>query len=105
MRLKKGDLVEVLTGKDKGKQAVVLSVDPAKQKAIVDGVKIVKKHVKPNPNKQEKGGIKSIEAPIHCSNLMHVNPTTKKRERLRIKLADNGKNVRYFQSDDTVLES
>ncbi len=105
MRIKKGDLVEVLAGKDKGKQANVLRVLPANNRAIVEGVNIIKKHVKPNPQKNEKGGIKSMEASINCSNLMHVNPTSKKKEKVRIRLNEDGKKVRYFKSDETVLES
>lgn len=103
MKIKKGDLVEVLTGKDKGKQSTVLKVDPSCGKITVKGVNVVKKHVKPNPNKDEKGGIIPREMSIHSSNLMHVNPSTNKKERLRIKFAEDGKKIRYFQSDDTVL--
>jgi len=69
LNVKKGDRVVILSGKDKGKEGVVLEADPKATKVLVEGVNIAKKHVRPSPQ-DPKGGIKSIERPIHASNVM-----------------------------------
>ena len=92
LHIKKGDLVVVIAGEDKGKEGKVLSVDPEKQRAIVENVNIVSKHSKPsaaNPN----GGIIKKEAPIHISNLNLKDPMTGAATRVAIKEVD-GKKVR-----------
>ena len=91
-RIKKGDTVYVNAGNDKGKTGKVLSVDPAKQRVIVEGVNMVSKHTKPNA-KQPQGGIIKQEAPIHVSNVNLIDPKSGKPTRVGFKVED-GKKVR-----------
>lgn len=104
-RIKKGDKVVVLTGKSKGGTGIVTLVK--ENRVIVAGQNMVKKHVKPNPNVQEQGGIKEIEASIHVSNVALVNPKTNKADRVGFKFVDSdGKSVkhRYFKSDGELVD-
>lgn len=105
-RIKKGDTVIVLTGKSKGGTGRVTLVNG--DKVIVEGQNIVKKHVKPNPNIQEQGGIKEMAAPIHISNVALVNPSTEKADRVGFKFVDSedGAQVkkRYFKSDGELVD-
>ena len=78
LHVKKGDKVVVLTGRDKGKQGTVLEAFPKKDRVIVDGVNIVKKHQKPRPPAEPEGGIKEIPAPIHVSNVKKIEKKGKK---------------------------
>ena len=94
LHIKKGDTVQVLTGNSKGRKGKVLEVIRAKDRAIVEGVNIVKNHTKPNA-KYPQGGIIDQEAPIHISNLMLVDPKTDKPTRTGRRLNDEGKLVRY----------
>lgn len=75
MHVKKGDKVKVITGKDKGKTGVILASFPGKERVLVEGVNIVKKHTKPN-QENPQGGIMSVEAAIHVSNVMLIDPKT-----------------------------
>jgi large subunit ribosomal protein L24 len=84
MKLKKGDNVVVITGKDKGKQGQVAKVSPATNKVVVTGLNMIKKATKPNQQTGEGGGIISKEAPIHASNVMLVDPKTQKPTRKRV---------------------
>ena len=96
-KIRKGDQVIVLTGRDKGKRGTVsLRVDD--DHLIVDGVNMVKKHVKPNPMKGTTGGVISKTMPIHQSNVAIYNATTAKADRVGIKLLADGKKVRVFKS-------
>ena len=92
LHIKKGDNVFVNAGNDKGKTGKVLSVDPAKDRAVVEGINIVSKHTKPN-SKQPQGGIIKQEAPIHISNLNLIDPQSGKPTRVGIKIED-GKKIR-----------
>jgi large subunit ribosomal protein L24 len=92
--LKKGDSVIVIAGNYKGREGKVLEVIRATEKAIVEGVNMVKKHTKPNA-KHQQGGIVEKEAPIHISNLMNKDPKTGKPTRIGRKLNSEGKLVRY----------
>ena len=94
LHIKKGDTVYVNAGNDKGKTGKVLSVDPAKDRAVVEGVNMVSKHTKPN-TKQPQGGIIKQEAPIHISNLNVVDPKSGKPTRIGRKLNADGKLVRF----------
>ncbi|NMB49821.1 MAG: 50S ribosomal protein L24 [Bacteroidales bacterium] len=94
LHIKKGDIVYVNTGEDKGKTGRVLKVDVAKQRAIVEGVNIVSKHSKPNV-RNPQGGIEKIEAPVHISNLNPIDPKTGKPTRIGRRLNSEGKLVRY----------
>tara|TARA_Y100000589_G_C26996865_1_gene565037 strand:+ start:334 stop:666 length:333 start_codon:yes stop_codon:yes gene_type:complete len=96
-KLKTGDEVLVITGKDKGKKGIV-STRVGGNKVVVDGINIVKKHQKPNPNKNEPGGITSKAMPIHVSNLAIVNPDTGEKDKVVIKIKEDGKRVRVFRS-------
>lgn len=102
LHLKKGDTVKVISGDNKGKTGLVLTVFTEKRKAIVEGVNIVSKHMKPsatNPN----GGIKQIEAPIHISNLMIVDASKGEPTRIGRKLNSEGKLVRYSKKTGEVI--
>ena len=93
LHIKKGDTVYVNAGNDKGKTGKVLSVNPGKDRAIVEGVNMVKKHTKPN-SKQPQGGIVEQEAGIHISNLQLIDPKSGKPTRVGYKMVDD-KKVRY----------
>ena len=94
LHIKKGDMVQVIAGDNKGKQGKVLKVEVSKQRAIVEGVNICKKATKPNAQNPQ-GGIIEQEAPIHISNLMLIDPKSGKPTRVGRKLNDKGKLVRY----------
>lgn len=90
MKIKKGDKVKVLSGKDRGRVAAVLKVMPTKEKIVVEGINVVKKHVKPGTVSKE-GGIVSIEKPISISSVMFYNEKEKKSERVGMKIIDGRK--------------
>ena len=96
-RVRKNDTILVLTGKDKGKQGVVLDVLPKKGKVLVKGVAIVTRHVKAR-SQGEVAGIKKKESYINLSNVMPIDPTTKKPCRINSKVLENGKRVRISNS-------
>jgi large subunit ribosomal protein L24 len=100
-RIRKGDEVVVITGRDKGKRGTVLErVD--ERHLTVEGVNVVKKHVRPNPMKGVSGGIVDKTMPIDISNVMLFNPSTSKGDRVGFKLVD-GKKVRVFRSNGAVV--
>lgn len=101
-RIRKGDDVIVLTGKDKGKRGTVLSI--LGDRVIVENTNLAKKHVKPNPNKGEQGGILDKEMPLHVSNVALYNPTTDKGDRVGFKTLDDGRKVRVFKSNGEVVD-
>ncbi|NPA43940.1 MAG: 50S ribosomal protein L24 [Chlorobi bacterium] len=103
LHIKKGDIVIVNSGNDKGKKGRVLSVNREKNRAIVDGVNLVSKHTKPNA-KYPEGGIIKQEAGIHISNLNVVCPETGKPTRIGRKFNDNGKLVRYSKKSKNQQE-
>ncbi len=94
LHIKKGDTVVVTAGNSKGRQGKVLEVIRDKDRAIVEGVNMMKKHTKPNAENPQ-GGIVEREAPVHISNLMLVDPKSGKATRIGRKIGDNGKLVRY----------
>jgi large subunit ribosomal protein L24 len=102
-KIRKGDDVVVLAGKDKGKRGTVLRV-LAEGRAVVENVNIAKKHVKPNPNKGEQGGIVDREMPIDVSNLGLYNPVMDKADRVGIKTLEDGRKVRFFKSNGEVVD-
>ena len=93
MNIKKGDKVKVLAGKDKGKEGTILHSLPQKQRVVVEKVNIVKKALRPT-QQNPQGGISSVEAPIHVSNVMLVCPSCKQPTRVSNKSDENGKKVR-----------
>lgn len=100
-RIRKGDEVIVISGDDKGKKGTVTAVHD-NGKVLVEGINIVKKHVKPNPMAGLAGGIMEKSLPIQGSNVMLVNPATGKGDRVGFKVVD-GKKVRVFKSDGAVV--
>jgi large subunit ribosomal protein L24 len=103
-RIRKGDQVMVLTGKDKGKRGQVLSVADADH-VVVEGINRVKKHQKPNPYLGHTGGIVEKEMPIHISNVGLFNPATQKADRVGFKLLDDGRKVRVFKSNGEMVDA
>jgi large subunit ribosomal protein L24 len=103
-KLLKGDEVLVIAGKDKGKKGVISS-RVGESHLVVDGINIVKKHQKPNPNNNQPGGIVEKTMPIHLSNVAIYNPDTKKRDRVTIKKSDDGKKIRVFTSSKIQIQS
>ncbi|MBI2967907.1 MAG: 50S ribosomal protein L24 [Bacteroidetes bacterium] len=103
MKIKKNDTVLIITGDDKGQQGRVLKVFPGIQKAIVEGLKMVKKHVKPS-QKYPKGGIISKESPVHISNLMVIDPGTGEPSRIgRRPDEKTGKLIRFAKKSGTAI--
>lgn len=103
-KIRKGDNVVVMTGRDKGKRGVVLSrID--EQLVLVEGVNRVKKHAKPNPMKGQQGGIVEKEMPIQISNIALFNPATQKADRVGIKTLEDGRKVRVFKSNSEVVDA
>ena len=102
-RIRVGDEVTVIAGRDRGKRGRVLGMIGA-ERALVDNVNLVKKHVRPNPNKRETGGIIDKEAPIHLSNLAHFNPRSEKGERISSRVLGDGRKVRCFKSDGEIID-
>nr|VFK55384.1 MAG: LSU ribosomal protein L24P [Candidatus Kentron sp. TUN]VFK57526.1 MAG: LSU ribosomal protein L24P [Candidatus Kentron sp. TUN]VFK61328.1 MAG: LSU ribosomal protein L24P [Candidatus Kentron sp. TUN] len=102
-RIRKGDEVIVLTGKDRGKRGTVLQVS-SDGRFLVEGVNIVKKHMKPNPQKGTGGGIISKEMPIQISNVALYNSAAEKGDRVGFRFLDDGRKVRYFKSTGEVVD-
>ena len=103
-RIKKGDEVIVISGRDKGKRGTVLRrVDG--QHLVVEGVNRVKKHQRPNPMKGQTGGIVEKDMPIDISNVALFNPQTKKGDRVGFRLMDDGRKVRVFKSNGEMVDA
>jgi large subunit ribosomal protein L24 len=102
-KIKKGDDVIITAGKDKGKRGSVLNV-MANDRVLVESCNMAKKHVKPNPNVGEDGGIIEKEMPLHISNIALFNPATGKGDRVGIKTLEDGRKVRYYKSDNEVVD-
>ena len=103
-KIRKGDDVIVIAGKDKGKRGTVLRVVDA-QHLIVEGVNRVKKHQRPNPMKGQTGGIVDKDMPIDVSNVALFNPQTKKGDRVGFRLMDDGRKVRVFKSNGEMIDA
>lgn len=103
LKIKKNDEVLILTGKDKNKRGKVLKIYLKENRVLVEGINVVKKHVKPNPRTNSPGGISSQEASIHISNVALYNPLSKKADKVSLKLL-NGKKVRYFKSNNELVD-
>lgn len=101
-KIRKGDDVVVLAGKDKGKRGTVLRV--VGDRVVVENVNMAKKHMKPNPNKGEPGGIVDKEMPIHVSNVGLYNPLAGKVDRVGFKILDDGRKVRYYKSNGEIVD-
>ena len=103
-KIRKGDEVIVLTGKDKGKRGTVLRV-LADGNVVVEGVNLVKKHQKPNPVRGVAGGIVEIAKAIDVSNVGLLNPATQKADRVGFKVLEDGRKVRFFKSNGELVDA
>ena len=102
-RIKKGDQVVVIAGKDKGKRGDVVRV--AGDKVVVANINAIKRHTKPNPQAGQPGGVIEREAPIHISNVMLFNPASGKGERVGIKVLEDGRKLRVFRSSGEAIDA
>ena len=100
-RIRKGDQVVVIAGKDKGKKGDVIRV--AGDKIVVSNINVIKRHTKPNPQAGQPGGVIEREAPIHISNVMLFNPVSGKGERVGIKVLEDGRKLRVFRSSGEAI--
>ena len=103
-RIRKGDEVVVSAGRDKGRRGVVLRVVDD-ERVIVENVNVVKRHQRPNPARGVPGGIIEKEAPLHVSNVMLFNPATQKGDRVGFRVLGDGRKVRYFKSNNEVVDA
>ncbi len=103
-QIRKNDQVVVRAGKDRGKRGRVLSVLPEKNRVIVEGVNLIKRHTRPNPQKNIKGGIVEREAAIHASNVMLVDPETNAPTRLGSRTLPDGSRVRISRKSGAVVD-
>ena len=102
--IRKNDNVLVVTGRDRGKRGRVLRVIPARDRVIVEGVNFIKRHTKPNPQKNIKGGIVEREASIHASNVMLLDPDTSEPTRVGKKVLSDGSRVRIGRKSGAVVD-
>jgi large subunit ribosomal protein L24 len=103
-RIKKGDQVIVVTGKDKDRRGTVLSVQE-NGRVVVENLNVAKKHQRPNPQKGVAGGIVEQEKSLDASNVMLFNPTTEKGDRVGFRLLSDGRKVRFFKGNGEVLDT
>ncbi len=103
-RIRKGDRVIVTTGRHKGQQGTVIRVTDD-DRVFVEKVNMVKRHTRPNPQRQVTGGIIEREAPVHVSNVLVFNPATKKGDRVGFKTLTDGRKVRVFKSNGEVVDA
>jgi large subunit ribosomal protein L24 len=102
-KIRKGDEVVVIAGKDKGRRGTVLKVKED-DRVLVENVNMAKKHQRPNPNANVAGGIVEKEMPIHISNLMLYNPISNKGDRVGLRKLEDGRKVRFFKSNNEVVD-
>ena len=103
-KIRKGDSVIVTAGRDKGRTGTVVAVH-ADGRVVVENVNMVKKHQRPNPQRGVQGGIVEKEAPLHLSNVQLWNPAAKKGDRVGVRTLADGRRVRYFKSNDEVVDA
>jgi large subunit ribosomal protein L24 len=104
MSIRKNDQVVVRTGKDRGKTGRVLMVIAGKNRVVVEGVNVIKRHTRPNPQKNVKGGIVERESPIHVSNVALIDPKSNKPTRVGMKIMANGSRVRVARPSGLTLD-
>jgi large subunit ribosomal protein L24 len=102
-KIKRGDDVMVIAGKDKGKRGRVIRL-VKEDKVLVENVNMVKRHTKPNPNINKPGGIMQKEMPLHISNVALYNPVTNKPDRVGFRILEDGRKVRYFKSNNEIVD-
>lgn len=103
-KIKKGDEVVILIGRNRGQRGNVLSVDTGRDRVVVEGVNVVKRHTRPNPQQGISGGIIEKEMSIHVSNVALFNPITGRGDRIGVKKLENGRKVRIFRSTGEVVD-
>lgn len=104
LRIRKNDQVVVLAGRDRGKRGRVLIVMPDKHRVVVEGVNLIKRHTRPNPQRNIKGGIVEREASIHVSNVMLVDPETNEPTRIGSRTLADGRRVRVSRKSGAVVD-
>ena len=102
-KIRKGDRVVVMVGKDRGQQGTVLNILPG-DRVVVEGLNLVKKHTKPNPQAGRQGGIIEREAPLHLSNVQVFNPAVNRGDRVGFRALEDGRKVRYFKGNNEVVD-
>ena len=103
-RIRKGDTVVVTAGREKGRTGTVVGVQ-ADGRVLVENVNMVKKHQRPNPQRNVQGGIVQKEAPLHASNVALLNPATKKADRVGVRTLKDGRKVRFFKSNGELVDA
>ena len=103
-KIRKGDEVVVIAGREKGRRGTVIRVMPG-DRVLVENVNMVKRHTRPNPQRGVQGGIVEKEAALHLSNVMLWNPVTKKGDRVGVKVLDDGRRVRVFKSNGEMIDA
>ncbi|HOW76544.1 MAG TPA: 50S ribosomal protein L24 [Candidatus Competibacteraceae bacterium] len=103
-RIRREDEIIVIAGKDKGRRGKVMRMVEDGERVVVAGVNMIKRHTKPNPARGVAGGIIEREAAIHVSNVMLFNPATKKGDRIGFRTLEDGRKVRYFKSNNEVVD-
>lgn len=103
-RIRRDDEVIVIAGKDKGRRGKIIRVVEEGERVIVAGVNLIKRHTKPNPARNVAGGIIEREAAVHISNVMLFNPATQKGDRVGFRTLEDGRKVRYFKSNNEVVD-
>ncbi len=103
-RIRRDDEVIVIAGKDKGRRGKIMRVVEEGERVIVAGVNMIKRHTKPNPARNVAGGIIEREAAVHISNVMLFNPATQKGDRVGFRTLEDGRKVRYFKSNNEVVD-
>jgi len=103
-KIRKGDEVVVIAGRDKGRRGTVIKV-LADERVLVENVNMVKRHTRPNPQRGVQGGIVEKEASLHLSNVMLWNPIAKKGDRVGVRALADGRRVRFFKSNDEVVDA
>jgi large subunit ribosomal protein L24 len=103
-KIRKGDLVVLIAGRDKGRKGTVIEVLDD-DRVRVEGLNMSKKHQRPNPQAGVQGGIIEREAPLHVSNVMLLNPATQKGDRIGFRTLENGRKVRVFKSNNEMVDS
>jgi large subunit ribosomal protein L24 len=105
MKIRKNDQVLVIAGRDRGKRGRVLRVDPDKTRVVIEGVNLIKKHTKPNPQRNVKGGIVEREGAIHASNVMLVDPDSSQPTRVGFRVAEDGSKLRISRKSGSVVDN
>ncbi|HXW10971.1 MAG TPA: 50S ribosomal protein L24 [Steroidobacteraceae bacterium] len=103
-KIRKGDSVVVTAGREKGRTGTVVGVQ-ADGRVLVENVNMVKKHQRPNPQRNVQGGIVQKEAPLHASNVALLNPATKKADRVGVRTLKDGRKVRFFKSNGELVDA